>query len=328
MTIGICLFLVLLADVSHGSRAQVKHERIYRADDKHGSLQSECARFPPLYSLADLRQLLLEGRCAPLRMLAHLLLTYRSSSGWQTRGQSLSLAARSASVNHGRLRPAFVMRQCDDRVQAELEFEWSSRRSWLANVIATASALVAPRALAETKKPWPTDTSALMAPRAATETNKLWPKDGLFPDCPPTDTCVSSQDDRPKNWDNPWVAEGETKEEYKRLKKLIVSKDFGGRIVDTDGERYIRAEFEESGLFGTSIDDAEFFLAPNDTLWQFRAVRLGDARTDNGANKRRLENMRNALGYEKVTVLRNRRRVLIFSESPWDTFGPATYDKD
>ena len=30
----------------------------------------------------------------------------------------------------------------------------------------------------------------------------LWPRDGLFPDCPSADVCVSSQDDRPSKWDN------------------------------------------------------------------------------------------------------------------------------
>lgn len=37
----------------------------------------------------------------------------------------------------------------------------------------------------------------------------LSPAKGLFPDCPVQDVCVSSQDDRPQAWDNPWDTDGE-----------------------------------------------------------------------------------------------------------------------
>jgi uncharacterized protein (DUF1499 family) len=141
--------------------------------------------------------------------------------------------------------------------------------------------------------------------------------------------CVSSQDDRPQSWDNPWIADGPTADELSRLRRVIESKKFGGRVVSSDGERYLRVEFEErSPLGGTNIDDAEFFFTPNDTLVQFRSVRRGSSPTDFGANRKRLEKARIALGYEKVPVLRNRRRALVVVESPFDNFGPATYDVD
>lgn len=44
---------------------------------------------------------------------------------------------------------------------------------------------------------------------------------------------------------------------------------------------------------------------------------------DGGRNKRRLEAIRTALGWEEVPVLRNRSRALVFVESPWDSFGPV-----
>ena len=59
-----------------------------------------------------------------------------------------------------------------------------------------------------------------------------------------------------------------------------------------------------------------------------RSERRGAAPTDFGSNRKRLEKARIALGWEKVPVLRNRRRALVVVESPLDTFGPATYDKD
>merc|ERR1711918_219887 len=111
-----------------------------------------------------------------------------------------------------------------------------------------------------------------------------------------------------------------------------IERKLKGTIVAAD-DRYMRAEFTSSGIGGTSIDDAEFFFAPDDTLIQFRAARRGEAMSDFGANRKRLEQARIALGYEKVPVLRTRRRALVVVESPLDSFGPALYtetygDKD
>ena len=161
-------------------------------------------------------------------------------------------------------------------------------------------------------------------PAAVADASALWPRDGLFPDCPSSDTCVSSQDDRPQSWDNPWVFEGSAADSYKKLRR-VVEKKLGGRVVATDDERYLRAEFEESSPLGTTVDDAEFFFAPDDTLVQFRAARRGNFGTDFGANRKRLEKARMMLGWEKVPVLRNRRRALVVVESPFDSFGPALY---
>eukprot|EP00316_Scyphosphaera_apsteinii_P000167 CAMPEP_0119306534 /NCGR_PEP_ID=MMETSP1333-20130426/7269_1 /TAXON_ID=418940 /ORGANISM="Scyphosphaera apsteinii, Strain RCC1455" /LENGTH=257 /DNA_ID=CAMNT_0007309853 /DNA_START=27 /DNA_END=800 /DNA_ORIENTATION=+ len=152
------------------------------------------------------------------------------------------------------------------------------------------------------------------------------PANGLFPDCPLQDNCVSSQDDRPQAWDNPWDADDPPEKAMLRLRQIIETK-LKGDVVEADG-RYIRAKFESNGLTGKSIDDAEFFYAPNDTLIQFRAERRGESKNDFGANRKRLEQARIALGYEKVPVLRNRRRALVVVESPLDSFGPAMYERD
>ena len=163
-------------------------------------------------------------------------------------------------------------------------------------------------------------------PAIAAEDSSLWPKDGLFANCPQQDICVSSQDDRPQSWDNPWVFEGSNTDAYAKLKKFI-EKKLNGRITAGDGERYMMVVFEDKSPIGTTtIDDAEFFFAPDDTLVQFRSSRRGDgAMSDFGANRKRLERARIALGWEKVPVLRNRRRALVVVESPLDSFGPALY---
>lgn len=163
-------------------------------------------------------------------------------------------------------------------------------------------------------------------PAIATDASALWPKNGLFPDCPASDTCVSSQDDRPQAWDNPWVFDGGAEDCLKSLRRFI-EKKLNGRVVATDGERYLRVEFEDKSPLGTSIDDAEFFFAPDDSLVQFRSSRRGGSGSDFGANRKRLERARIALGWEKVPVLRNRRRALVVVESPFDSFGPALYSE-
>lgn len=150
---------------------------------------------------------------------------------------------------------------------------------------------------------------------------------GLFPDCPSaTDACVSSQDDRAATWDAPWMSEGSLTDAMDALVRAV---ERTGGLVAERRERYLRAEFAEQQLLGgTALDDAEFFFTPSDVLVQFRAARRGEARSDFGANRKRLEKLRIALGWEKTPVLRNRRRALVVVESPFDQFGPATNELD
>lgn len=122
-------------------------------------------------------------------------------------------------------------------------------------------------------------------------------------------------------WDNPWVADGSLADSRAALTRVLTK--LGGEIIANDGDRYLRAEFRSSNVLGLpTVDDAEFFFTPNDVLVQFRAARRGDIPSDFGANRRRLEKIRIALGWEKVPVLRNRRRALVVVESPLDSFGP------
>lgn len=103
--------------------------------------------------------------------------------------------------------------------------------------------------------------------------------------------------------------------------------------------RLVRAEFSTVSAFGNDlVDEVQFYFTPNDNTIQFRSVRhrtasgrgsgsgvlFGGLGSDFGEGRRRLEDIRIALGLEEVPVLRNRRRVLFFVESPFDTFGPPT----
>ena len=89
----------------------------------------------------------------------------------------------------------------------------------------------------------------------------------------------------------------------------------GGQIIELE-PGFIRASFSLSKLVGQpTYDLVEFFFTPNDVTVQFRAERIGSGK-DFGENKKRLEKMRLQLGWQKIPILRNRRRALLVIESP------------
>lgn len=97
-----------------------------------------------------------------------------------------------------------------------------------------------------------------------------------------------------------------------------------GVEVITAEDGYLYVTFSEGN--GAVVDDTEFYFTPSDAIIQFRSARR-EGKGDRGANLKRMEKIRIALGFEKVPVLRNRRRALFFMESPLDQFGP-TYGQD
>jgi uncharacterized protein (DUF1499 family) len=150
-------------------------------------------------------------------------------------------------------------------------------------------------------------------------------QNGLFALCPESkliSSCVSSQDDRPTYFLPPWCYDSSTYDAKKQLIEKIMKIDGSviRNIPTMNSDRYISVEFQTNG---DEIDDAEFYFTPNDNTVQFRSLRRGN-RLDFGANRNRIEALRQSLGFESVPVLRNRRRVLVFLESPFDTFGPPT----
>ena len=91
--------------------------------------------------------------------------------------------------------------------------------------------------------------------------------------------------------------------------------------------RYIRAEVID--VKNHSEDDVEFYFTPNDSTIQYRSMRRNGIDIFALENKNRIEKMRIALRFQNIPILRNRRRVLFFVESPLDSFGPPTimFDK-
>ena len=141
---------------------------------------------------------------------------------------------------------------------------------------------------------------------------------GLLRTCAPTTwACVSTQDDAPASFIEPWSYE--TGEATARERLLTAVQLEGGTIDQLDG-RYLRV------LFGT--DEIEFYFTEGDYTIQVRADGIHHPKFDWGRNRRRAERLRRASGFESIPVLRGRTRKLPFLESPLDEFAPSLPDGD
>lgn len=78
---------------------------------------------------------------------------------------------------------------------------------------------------------------------------------------------------------------------------------------------YLRVQFTDG--------DIEFLKTKGDDTVQFRAAATSTA-SSNRKQKKRVDELRLAMGFTEIPVLRNRRRALIFVESQWDSFGPSS----
>ena len=185
--------------------------------------------------------------------------------------------------------------------------------------------------------------------------------DGLLADCPHGGRggwgggagCVSSQDDTPGIFAEPWdyaddiplipsssssSLAGRSKNDVaNRMDDLILTLETTSRnrgdtvIVQLREGRYLRALIVDANTGEESV--CEFYFTPDDTTVQFRlgAVVSSSPASIIGVGRRSLSNaerserLRKALRYTKVPVLRNRKRALFFVESDdFDAFGPGS----
>lgn len=161
--------------------------------------------------------------------------------------------------------------------------------------------------------------------------------DGLLADCPhgkltANAGCTSSQDDTPGMFSEPWDYSESNSLDWKDQMKLLVptiqlvSSRRGDRveIVEQSG-RYLRVLFIDSKTGEQSV--GEFYFTPNDTTVQFRVESLSGSPgllSSSLRNMERCELIRKELRYQKLPVLRNRKRTFFFGESELDTFGPGS----
>jgi hypothetical protein len=96
--------------------------------------------------------------------------------------------------------------------------------------------------------------------------------------------------------------------------------------IEIQDDRYLRMRIVD-GKSGEQ-SSAEFYFTPQDTTVQFRIGSLDPSnnllQATSLGHMDRSEMIRKELRYEKIPVLRNRKRSLIFIESNLDTFGPGS----
>eukprot|EP00931_Biecheleriopsis_adriatica_P062920 TRINITY_DN38022_c0_g1_i1.p1 TRINITY_DN38022_c0_g1~~TRINITY_DN38022_c0_g1_i1.p1 ORF type:complete len:284 (-),score=62.95 TRINITY_DN38022_c0_g1_i1:217-1068(-) len=210
---------------------------------------------------------------------------------------------------------------------ADQEVILESRRQILASLAAAAAVSPAGGARAELR-PAPPEGGCIGC---------LGVVDGLLARCVgDLKGCVSSQDDRPEVFEVPWQMPDLVRRTSASEQDMLAARaaelraavqEAGGKVVsDSRDKRYLRAEFlVDVPFLGKDADDVEWYFTPDDTIVQFRAERRGGG-ADFGENRRRLEGIRQRLGWDLLPVLRNRQRALFFVESPFDNFGPALYE--
>lgn len=160
--------------------------------------------------------------------------------------------------------------------------------------------------------------------------------DGLLADCPHDGKllggagCTSSQDDTPGIFSEPWDYSESNSLDWKDQMKLLVptiqlvSSRRGDKVdvVEQNG-RYLRVLFTEGKSGQESV--GEFYFTPDDTTVQFRVGAVsGGMFSSSLKNMERCELIRKEMRYQKLPVLRNRKRTLFFGESEFDTFGPGS----
>ncbi|KAL9190552.1 hypothetical protein ACHAXT_000258 [Thalassiosira profunda] len=170
--------------------------------------------------------------------------------------------------------------------------------------------------------------------------------DGLLADCPHDRArlkgggagCVSSQDDTPGIFAEPWdysdsVPMGKEDAFKDQMDRLILalestSKQRGDavEIVLQEG-RYLRAIVTDGSSSEKSV--TEFYFTEGDETVQFRigstSAPASGILARSLSNTERAERIRKSLRYLKVPVLRNRKRTFFFVESDdLDGFGPSS----
>ena len=105
--------------------------------------------------------------------------------------------------------------------------------------------------------------------------------------------------------------------------QLVSSRKGDKTIILNQSGRYARFLFTDGKTGEESL--GEFYFTPNDTTVQFRVGTLNNRGpvTQSMRNLERCELIRKELRYQKIPVLRNRKRALFFVESDFDSFGPS-----
>lgn len=145
----------------------------------------------------------------------------------------------------------------------------------------------------------------------------------LLSDCQAaTVSCVSSQDDTPSSFMEPWEYDEDVNELQARLIAIVKSEPHTSLVVRE--ARYLRFEVKPSA---TTTDDVEFFFPSQDNVVHFRSARHGGS-FDFLQNRRRIDRIRQKAKLVAIPILRNRIPSINIFETPFDGFGPSAVDVD
>lgn len=134
-------------------------------------------------------------------------------------------------------------------------------------------------------------TSSLIFPAALFASSTLGVDNGHLSVCPASDNCVVSQNADPKHAIKPIPYHVDRDAAREILLKVLTVVPRTEVVEQTDN--YIHAT-SKSRIF-KFVDDVEFYFPPNESVIHIRsASRVGDS--DFGVNRRRLEQIRFALG--------------------------------
>lgn len=114
--------------------------------------------------------------------------------------------------------------------------------------------------------------------------------------------CVSSYDDKPGHFVEPWEYDGSKSNAVAAVSE--VATQLGGFVTRDDTSARGTALRVS---FASSADVAIFWLPNDDALVQFRSERVDGSLWDGAANKRRIDLMRKRLGYAPAPMVRNRQ---------------------
>lgn len=137
-------------------------------------------------------------------------------------------------------------------------------------------------------------------------------------------------------WDYSEAINLDWKDQMSRLVlaiQVVSSKRGDDMKILIQEKRYIRVLFTDGKTNESSV--GEFYFTPDDTTVQFRVGSLlatssnpsmlsTAASVSSMKNLERCEAIRKQLGYLKLPILRNRKRLFFFGESQFDSFGPGS----
>lgn len=113
--------------------------------------------------------------------------------------------------------------------------------------------------------------------------------------------CVSSYDDKPGRFVEPWEYEGSRADALHAVSQAVSA---AGGAVTRDDSSPLGSALRVS--FSATSDEAIFWFPVDDALVQFRSERVDGSSWDFAANKRRIDSLRKSLGYAPAPMVRNR----------------------